>query len=745
MNPIFRREFLARWRDWRSHALLLILALLLSGSAYWAYQNALSYSPQIFPTTIGSGKQINYIISPTTRMLVPFVPESLATRASRTGHTLFSTLALANVGVWFVLAPMLLATGVAREREHGLLESLQLSPMRPASQIAARMLSALSFLAALQLVTLPVYWIAFSFGGVSPGEIKQVWEIVAAAAFCGIGLGLMLSAQAHRPSSALFGVVVVLALWSAIAWAGHAGASSPSGFLGLGSSTLTFCEVLYYSHPLALVMQLLDPLTLRAPTYYVPGPPVVTPTVGGGAPSVAPALFPITPVYWTALQVLPVASLAWLVVGALGLLKATRDVTRAFAPSEWAKRNTLIGKWKEQHEKRLQEQRAKRVSVEGALLADLPFERLIRFKNPLLNREVKSRFRLRRGSLWSWAGRTVVFLVGAGAWLMVMFSVFLDPIGRAGAVPAVLLTEWLLGVTLVGIWASGAFAREREAGTWEALQLSLLGSGDITRTKWASPLVSFAFWTCPLWLLLFALVPIGSWKGVEFRWVALGAGVVVASLSLVSALASWISLRARSSTHATCWTLGVLLALFWGVPTISDALGVPDALAKWRYGVPAYDPFNSNIYDQSNSPQYKALYQKETGRSVPNNSMNYNWREMGLYQTWFRDRQMAATSFETMVGAWNPLTILSQFNHRKSSTPNYYRQTGTVDDDILAKMSLLHIALSLAGTLGFLLLVRRALDDTGTRRRFPSANKPRHLEQANDRAEGAQVEASVVR
>ena len=100
MNPIFRREFLARWRDRRSHLLLLALSLLLAIAAYRTYDNALSPPNAFYART---------------------VVESVATRGSRAGRAIFTTLAIGNVGMWFVLAPLLLATGVARERERGVL------------------------------------------------------------------------------------------------------------------------------------------------------------------------------------------------------------------------------------------------------------------------------------------------------------------------------------------------------------------------------------------------------------------------------------------------------------------------------------------------------------------------------------------------------------------------------------------------------------------------------------------------
>ncbi|BCM89658.1 hypothetical protein IAD21_01505 [Abditibacteriota bacterium] len=667
MNPLFRREFFARWRDRRSHLLLLALSLLLAIAAYRSYENAINFTP------------LNIRVYPATP-----IAESLATRASRAGHALFSTLAIGNVGIWFVLAPLLLATGVARERERGLLESLQLSPMRPASQIMARTLSALSYLAILQFVTLPIYFVAFSFGGVSEDEILRVWEIVAASAFCGVGLGLALSAQSPRPSSALFGAVALLVVWSLVSIFGG-NFSLWLWFLGLGRWVGGISGTLYFIHPLILVMSLCEPLN--------------TGSFAWGK------LFPE--------EALPWSLLGWSVIGVLGLVKATRDVTRPLPPTGWAGHNTLIQKWRKRREDRLKAQREKRratVSVEGALLADLPFDRLIRFKNPLLNREVKSRFRLRRASAWVWTGRAVIFLAGACLWVMVFFSVFFDPPGRPGAVPLVLWGEWLLGMALVGTFAASSFAREREAGTWEGIRLSLMTSGEVTRTKWASPLVAFAFLSCPLWLLLFALLPVGSWSGVPFRWILLGSLVVVSSLCWVSALGSWISLRAKSTASATCWTIGVLLALLVAAPYVAENLSISNRIALWRYGMSG--ELSNRVYD---SPQSREIYAQQTGIQIPRLYSNGKMptpaeqQQWARYYEWFRQKELNVRLFQRTLCFWSPIDVLTELQNRgrNSYSPTY--GSLTLDDETIATMALLHIGLAGIGTLTLLLAVNARL------------------------------------
>ncbi len=674
MNPIWKREFFARWRDWRSHLLLFGLALVLGALAFWSYKNAIEYQPTTYQMSMGMGRPVyTYMTDPNTGQSVVYVPESLATRASRTGRALFVALALGNVAVWFVLAPMLTATGVARERERGLLESLQLSRMSPRSQIWARACSAMLYLLALQMVTLPIYFVAFSFGGVSPEEIGRVWLLVAGAAWCGVGLGLAISSASSRPSGALFGAVALIGAWSLLSWLGFGGAQSPYGFLGLASGTtaspLTFCQMLFYCHPIGLMQQLLDPTTLRPPNLNGPLAPVVTMMTVGGKKTTTMMPTPFTPVFWTAFQVFPFALLAWFLVGSAGLFRAARDVTRAFAPSGWAGRNPLVEHLKRRRQARLESQREKaRMGVEGALLADLPFDKWIHFKNPLLNREVKGRFRLRRASVPMWAGRIVLFLFAASGWLLAMAALF-DPIGRASGASVVLWMEWILGVLLVGTFAASGFAREREAGTWEGVRLSLLSNAEIARTKWASPLIAFALLTLPLWGLLWAFVPVGGGSGVPFHVLLAGGVVVAASLAFVSALASWVSLRARNTTTATCWTLGSLLLLLYMAPLAWSVFGVDTWSARQITGVSPSDTrrnfYNTTDYAWRNSPETAERYKLETGRTAPFQTGSgvqgdVSPANVERYQAWCEEKQKQFSRVSTLVGAWNPLFVLSE-------------------------------------------------------------------------------------
>jgi len=694
VNPIFKREFFARWRDWRSHALLFVLVLALAIAAFWVYRDVVGDSFLSSGTATG-------VYNPATGRYG--APETLATRAARVGRGLFQGLTIGNVAVFFLLAPLLTATGVVRERERGLLESLQLSRMSSASQIRARAASALLFLGALQLATVPIVFVAFSFGGISLQDIARALLLTGTTALVGVGLGIAISSGAARPSGALFGAIALIAVWTGLAGFGGQGANSPYGLFGLGWQLVPLALALFDSNPFTFTIRLLNPTIIAPQTYFAGRTPLST-------------------TFWTPTQSLPWVLAFWVALGMLGLWKASRDVTRAFAPAGWAGRNPYIERWKMRREARLERRRAKaRASVEGALLADLPFDKWIRFKNPLLNREVKSRFRLRRGSAFIWLARFVIFAAGVAAWVF-GGTVMLDPVGRGGGAQGVLIMEWVLGVVLVGTFAAAGFAREREAGTWEGVRLSLLSSGEITRTKWLSPLIAYALLSSPLWLLLFGYLPIGSWNGTPARVMFGDALVVASSLVLVSAIASWVSLRARSTTSATCWTLGILLFLLAGLPILGQSFDVSNRVATAVVGVPNWDArrgyYSTGDSDGAmqcaNATDCYGFYKNETAQTlssadIRSGNSTHQTANFARFQRWFQDKQDATKQVADITTLWHPILTLNaaESNSRMESPSSGARHR---DTNTAVMFSLVHATFCALCAALLLWLVTRQLN-----------------------------------
>ncbi len=579
MNPLFARELRARWRDRRAWWLVLVLTIALAFLAYAMFFNGVSRADETVPVRLPSG-QYSY----RTLQMTP------SAKAARAGRELFMALAMGNVVAWLLVAPILTATPIARERERGLLESLQLSHMTPRSQIAARVGAALVFLLFLQLAVAPIYGTIFWLGGVSPGEFALAGLIISLTALGGISVGTWISARSHRPSSALFTALGFVVLWTVAlvpagalmsgAWFG------PANFWSVLSSTLA--TALFWSHPLPLIWAITD--------------------TSGDIARLLPS-----PFGWDLEQFALVLWALWSAVSFALLVLATRAVKSPLAPATFGSRASKpVESWRSsilrrQNSAQINAQNAapnaspgaapatpatsygapRGRRIENTLVADVPIEKLLRFANPLLEREVRARFRLRRGGVALMLGRLLLLLLGLGIGGYAIYAL-MDDIYRAEVPIALIHFLWIVGALAVGALASAGFARERESGTWEALKLSLLRPLEIVRAKWLSPLWAFFLYSLPLWLI----VPFGAdyygtnlKSGLNVGTMALSVGIVVLSLGTISMVALLVSWRAKQPNTALGWVLGLGLFLFVAVPILREATDVDVKITQRIYGV----------------------------------------------------------------------------------------------------------------------------------------------------------------
>ena len=624
LNPILALELRARWRTARSYLLLLGVALALSLVVGFIYQRAASASVD--------SAMMSSRFAPFTRNLQNYL--TFNERASAIGRELFGALAQINILVWLGLSAASAATGIARERERGLLESLQLSRMSARAQIGARFGANLLLLAALQLVLAPIYSIAFLMGGVSQTEIVQTFVLVVWSAVLGSALGLWFSARSHRPTNALFGALGVITLLSLVAYF-YFYTSFTFGWTFGGAGLALF------AHPSALFV------ALTAPTFKSA----------------------------VSLQTLFIGVNAlWLAVTALLLWSATRNVNRPLPPASWQSGSRWVEKLKQkQAAAPIRSKRSQRAS--GALLADLPLDRFVRFADPLLAREVKSRFRLRRAGFWIGLVRFALFILAASLWIFEIFWLF-DPPSRAQMAPYGLQFLLYGGTLCLGVLSATSWTRERESGTWESLKLSLLTPRQILRAKWLSPLISFVYYSAPLWILL----PIGALY-VPFGSFLMGALVVAAWWGLAVALGLWVSWRVQNGTASIAWTAGVLATLLIGVPAINALARVDDALAQWKYGVSGWR--DSNLFypgfsgrSAPISDSLKQRYQSETGNQVPppippTGTSFVIPQANNEFERWGNEQIQKAEAFKTKLSFWHPGVALSFLFRNKRSDGNY--------------------------------------------------------------------------
>ena len=584
MNPLFARELRARWRDRRAWWLLVALTIVLSLLANAMFLDGVSATARQVPVRTRTG----YVYR--DEQITP------SAKAARAGRGLFSALAIGNVVAWLLIAPILTATPLARERERGLLESLQLSHLTPRSQIAARVAAALVFLLILQTAVAPVYAIIFWLGGVSPGELGIAGAVISLAALGGVALGTWISARSHRPSSALFAALGAVILWTLALWPAAYGA------FGLAGNWYYPCAAVLWTHPLPLIWAITD--TSGQIAGYLP-----------------------TPFGWESGQLVAAVCAFWGALSLLLLVLATRAIRKPLAPAGWeTKASAPVEWWRRSiaaREARAREQQRKRVArrVEGVLVADLPIDRWIRFADPLLEREVRSRFRLRRAGWAMMLGRFVLFGAGVFVWAWSIYSLS-DVFMRASVNSTLLYFLWGLGALAVAALSSASLARERESGTWEGLKLSLLSPLEIVRAKWWAPLIAYAIYSAPLWFLLPFGLARENGKGMDLPAALICVGIVLLSLGTTAMIGLLISWRARQPNTALGWILGLGLFVFVAMPILREATDADSKVTGFLYGARAparYRPFNSLPESEQNAANFVYL----TSFYHPISALNY--------------------------------------------------------------------------------------------------------------------------
>jgi ABC-type transport system involved in multi-copper enzyme maturation permease subunit len=133
---------------------------------------------------------------------------------------------------------------------------------------------------------------------------------------------------------------------------------------------------------------------------------------------------------------------------------------------------------------------------------EIPVTRLLRFANPLLQREVHGKFRMRRVPLAvivveALLGLGVLYFYGLAAWWALTDSQSRQVIW--GVIGITMLIVVMIASAMMG---AGAFSREREGGTFESLFLSRLSNREIVMAKLVAPLIAHCVYGLPLVPLL---------------------------------------------------------------------------------------------------------------------------------------------------------------------------------------------------------------------------------------------------
>lgn len=526
-NPIVVREGRARWRGARAFWLALGYASFLAFTLWWNYSASQQYASG------GSGM------------------DSIGT-AARLGHDLFAMLCYCQVGAWLLIAPALTASSLAGEREKGLLEGLLLSHLTPAQIVRGKLVSALGLIVLLALAGLPVLAVCFLLGGVSPGEFFGALAIQLSTAVCGASIGLASSSLHRRSSAAGSGAIGSTMGWmlaTGIAL-GALSAAAVSGNSTYGLSSLL--NLIALSNPFLAVAALTSPARSAS---------------GSWDPGVWGVFFESG--YGWAVSILGMALLsAWRLRQARVVLSRSPEkfdeppsMARALANTFPAPTSSLS-----EAEARAR-QRAEREALDstGGSYWQMPILGRLIFGNALMRREL--------ASAWRWTAlsvRTEISLTLGVLALMYVSWLAVGQIfeGRASAEAVwwgLMLVYGITGGVFCTVSPATGIRREREAGVWEALRLTLLTPAQVAGAKIGAPIVACLGYGALGW----AFLVLAAWRG-EIGLGTAGASVALALLVWLQ-VASWscfAGTRARASSTALAWGLGGPMLAWLGVPLL---------------------------------------------------------------------------------------------------------------------------------------------------------------------------------
>jgi hypothetical protein len=370
------------------------------------------------------------------------------------GSKLFNLITLMQTLVWMLIAPSLTAPAIAGERERGLLEGLQLSELTPLRIVLGKLSSTLSFIIVLLVVSLPVTSICFMLGGVAPGSFMLAALLQLVTAFTCASVGLYFSARSHRTFGALRATFVAMLIWGC----GSAWAADNSSYWArrswVGPSVIdqVYAVVGFafgYSNPLLAATSI-----TQAP---------MNPFLPGSVPAL---MFSSIPQWAVCITLQLLASLVLLRLAAHALRKplpTPRWVERKrwlnrlrsiLVPSD-AMPTTQSAAVATMPPAAPQELRQRAGKV---LMREFPIEKMARFTNPVLQREVRSKFRLRQGSTWMLLFQ---ILLAATALVCYLYAGFLttDAAERAGTWSVLSMSGLGVVILVSAVMGAGAFSR----------------------------------------------------------------------------------------------------------------------------------------------------------------------------------------------------------------------------------------------------------------------------------------------
>ncbi len=536
-NPLLSREIRARFRDGRAFGLLFVIVTGLSVFFALLYEQIVASN------------------APGARL------------SPRSGQTIFAQLAWMQTFGWLLISPALTTSSIAYERERGWFDSLLLSPLTPRAIVVGKWGAALLFTAILMLVTLPLLSLIFLLGGVTTRQFLLITLLHVACASCGAAIGIATSAWSMRTGAALRTAYGLIFTGFALSVFGAAMVGElPFSFGFAGTSTSLLWRFLGRTNPVFRALEVTDEAPsqhvllclgfllattlffLAIATYYARRPLQEAPFIGRSST-------PKTNAAPNATQ--PVTT------------ESAATAQEATATAQSASNSSTAPQ-----------------TSPRATHGEIPLVTKLRFANPVLDREVRSKFRMRQPPLLVIISEICLGLLVAFFYLRTLYWALFEPNYRDLIWFGLCITGLIVTMMAASLMGSNGLTRERENGTWEGVRLSLLSPGEIVRGKLGASLLTCALFSLPVWPLL---LPCVVWsidvaaRSFITRFDALSALLVWAGTAWnYTLIGLWMGRRATRTSRASGQTLGVLTAFLLLAPFIIGYLdlGFTDAFLQ---------------------------------------------------------------------------------------------------------------------------------------------------------------------
>lgn len=380
-----------------------------------------------------------------------------------------------------LLAPMLSAPLIARDRESGATDDLLLTPLSPLRLALEKWAAGTGFLALVLFALWPLDLVALLMGNSSLSGVFPVALLGFACLGWGSALGTACSAHARRAALAMRSATAISVVWLGGSFICAVIAGETSFFSRGIPAVSPFVVWFGRTNPVLCALDLLNPSPFM------------------------PAKWPFCGAFLLGGTVL----LLWM--AARGLRKPLPELP-IMAPKFGG-----------------------RVGVSGALSRlEMPLVGRFAPRNPVLGREARGKFRLRQPPLPVLVAEIVLALGVLVLYVFIAREAIINPSARETIFWGVAWTGFFVSVLAASSQGGAALARERENGTWEALQLSLLLPSQIVRGKLVASLATSLVLSFPAWPLLLMCV---EWGGA---WTAQSTSNQVQPFQLVAAISIWL-------------------------------------------------------------------------------------------------------------------------------------------------------------------------------------------------------------